>query len=158
MGTPRKHGTELPERAGDGDGGPQGPDRSRGAVARIAASWLSMGVLDKIPTAWRAVALVPAGLILTGALGGCLGDPPPDPATAPLEVVLDGCALNRPDVAPGTHQIALVGSGELVVDDESGQEVHRTESGGELVTEEGTYTFTCTVGDDTSTTTLESAP
>lgn len=158
MGRLRTHSTELLERAADGGGGPQGPDRSCGEIARTAASRSSVSVLDKLPTRWRVVALVPMGLILTGALGGCLGDPPPDPATAPLEVVLDGCALNRPDVAPGTHQLALVGSGELVVDDESGQEVHRTESGGELVTEEGTYTFTCTVGDDTSTTTLESAP
>lgn len=56
-------------------------------------------------------------------VAGCLGDPPPDPATALLEVVLDGCVLNRHEVAPGPHEVALVGSGRLLVTDESGEQV-----------------------------------
>jgi hypothetical protein len=53
-----------------------------------------------------------------GALGvtGCLGDPPPDPRTAPLEVVANGkdagkCALNREDVAPGRHEVLVITEG-----------------------------------------------
>jgi len=87
------------------------------------------------------------GITLGGVLlSGCFGDPPPDPATAPLEVVLDGCLLNRDEVAAGPHDVSVVGDGELVVEDESGAEV--LTGGGTLVTSEGTYTFICTVGAD----------
>jgi len=87
-------------------------------------------------------------------LSGCFGDPPPDPATAPLEVVLDGCLLNRDEVAAGPHDVAVVGDGDLVVQDASGAEV--LAGGGTLVTREGTYTFVCTIGSGESTATLRS--
>jgi hypothetical protein len=84
-------------------------------------------------------------------LTACLGDPPPDPETAPLEVVLDGCVLNRDEVAAGPHEVALVGDGRLVVTDEDGDEVLSLPGGSaELVTTTQTYTFTCTVGDEES--------
>lgn len=96
-------------------------------------------------------------LFAAASVAGCLGDPPPDPATAPLEVVLDGCQLNRDEVAPGTHEVALVGEGRLVVEDESGSEVLRLEGGaGSLVTTAQTYALTCTVDGSASTATLRS--
>lgn len=60
-----------------------------------------------------------------GTLGvsGCLGDPPPDPRSAPLEVVLEGCLLNRESVQAGRHQVAVVGEGTLVVVDPDGADV-----------------------------------
>lgn len=97
------------------------------------------------------------GACVVAALTACLGDPPPDPASAPLEVVLDGCGLNRDEVAVGSHDVALVGEGELVVTDARGQEVLSLPGGSPtLVTTVQTYTFTCSVGDEDTTTTLES--
>lgn len=71
---------------------------------------------------------------------------------------MDGCLLNRPDVAPGTHRVDLILSGDLVVTDESGAEVHAVASGGagELVTTSATYSFTCTVGTHKTSATLDS--
>lgn len=45
-----------------------------------------------------------------------LGDPPPDPATAPLEVVANDsdaavCALNRDDLAAGRHEVMVITEG-----------------------------------------------
>lgn len=57
-------------------------------------------------------------LVVLAALGlsGCLlGDPPPDPAEAPLEVVVgsrtveEDCLLNRASVAAGTHEVTVIG-------------------------------------------------
>lgn len=59
-----------------------------------------------------ALALVSAAGLLT--LAGC-GDPEPDPAVAPIEVVVEGCTLNRDSVAAGTHQVSVVGSGSVSV-------------------------------------------
>ena len=47
-------------------------------------------------------------------LAGC-GDPPPDPATAPIEVILPGCTVNRPSIAPGDHDLSVVGTGAVRV-------------------------------------------
>lgn len=54
---------------------------------------------------------------------GCLGDPPPAPETAPLEVVLEGCTLNRPSVQAGGHDVAVVGSGRVTFTDPAGSVV-----------------------------------
>lgn len=108
-------------------------------------------------TARRAVVHALLSWCAVAAVAGCLGDPPPDPETAPLEVVLDGCLLNRPEVAAGTHDLALVGDGQLVVTDEAGKEVLSLPGGtASLVTSSQTYTFTCTVGTEVTSATLES--
>lgn len=86
-----------------------------------------------------------------------MGDPPPDPESAPLEVVLDGCGLNRDEVAEGSHDVALVGEGALIVTDARDQEVLSLPGGSRtLVTTVQTYTFTCSVGDKETTATLKS--
>lgn len=86
-----------------------------------------------------------------------LGDPPPDPTEAPLEVVLASCLLNRDEVGAGTHNVAVVGAGSLVVTDESGAAVLTLSSGNaDLVTGKQTYTFTCTTGGRSATTRLRS--
>jgi hypothetical protein len=45
-------------------------------------------------------------------LQGCvlMGDPPPAPEVAPIEIVAtrDGCALNRDSVAAGRHEITVI--------------------------------------------------
>lgn len=119
------------------------------------------------------MALVGAGALVT--LQGCLGDEPPDPRSAPLEVVLDGCRLNRPDVEAGSHEISIIGEGRLRITDEAGAKV--LEAGGmqipenapavtampegyppTLVSTSQTYTFTCTVGSKVTSATLKSLP
>lgn len=57
---------------------------------------------------------------VTVVLSGCIGDPRPDPDVAPLEVVIEGCVLNRDTVAPGTHDVSVIGAGEVTFRDESG--------------------------------------
>ena len=116
------------------------------------------------------IGLVPLGRVVTFPLvlcllGGCFGDAPPDPATALLEVVLDQCKLNRPQVAPGSHRIDAIryegeGPGRVVVTDENGEVMLDVASGGAgyLTTTEQTYTFTCTVPAETKTAFLESTP
>ena len=112
-----------------------------------------------------AVATTRAALTLVGAvaLGGCFGDPPPDPATAPLEVVLEGCLLNRSEVAPGAHDVVVINHdkhqpGQLVVSGEDGREVLTlaVDVHEQLVTTDQTYTFTCSVGGEARTSRLES--
>ena len=54
-------------------------------------------------------------LTLLGISGCLLGDPPPDPAEAPIEVVVgsrtveEECLLNRESVAAGTHEVTVIG-------------------------------------------------
>ena len=88
------------------------------------------------------------GVLVAAVLSGCFGDPPPDPADAPLEVVLDGCRLNRPSVQAGTHALAVVGQGRVTVTDPSGRVVLTTRGGegdvpAELAMTEGTYAMAC---------------
>lgn len=99
------------------------------------------------------------------ALTGCFGDPAPNPAEAPLEVVVEGCVLNRANVAPGMHEVSVLNHaekqpGELVVSGEDGTEVLRLSVGGtaQLLTTDQAYTFRCSVGVDQSSSTLESKP
>ncbi len=108
-------------------------------------------------TARRTPVRVVLGGCALAVVAACLGDPPPDPETAPLEVVLDGCVLNRHEVAAGAHDVSLIGTGRLFVTDESGEQVLALpDDATELVTTAQTYTFTCTVGSDETSTTLES--
>ena len=112
---------------------------------------------------WGSVPLRIAGtLACTVLLSSCFGDPAPDPATAPLEVVLDSCALNRDEVAPGTHEVSIVGAGQLLVTDESNTEVLTTSSDGhgtgQLVATEQVYTFTCIADGGESETSLTVSP
>ena len=88
---------------------------------------------------WGAVGSVKTFLLpLIGAVGflgvtGCLGDPPPDPATAPLEVVASGndvgkCALNREEVAAGRHEVVVITEGTqatVELHDEGGKVLFR---------------------------------
>lgn len=43
------------------------------------------------------------------------GGSAPDPAEAPIEVVVEKCDLNRESVAAGTHEVTVVGTGVVVV-------------------------------------------
>jgi hypothetical protein len=92
-------------------------------------------------------------------LSGC-GDPAPDPAQAPIEVVLDGCELNRSAVAPGTHEVSIVGSGRLEILDASGSVVATLSSPApESVTlGEESYTFVCETSGQTERARLDSDP
>ncbi|CAN5523500.1 hypothetical protein BH23ACT6_BH23ACT6_05220 [soil metagenome] len=75
---------------------------------------------------------------------------------------MDSCDLNRPEVAPATHEVALLGRGELVVTDEKENEVLQQlleeDSNVSVILEttDQTYTFSCTVGSETTTATLRS--
>ena len=102
--------------------------------------------------------LVSVTLISALVLSACLGDPPPDPATAPLEVVLEGCRLNRDEVGAGRHEVSVIGEGRLSVQDAAGSEVLSVDGGGmaSLTTTEQTYTFRCQRGDEESSTQLMS--
>lgn len=100
-------------------------------------------------------AIVGASVLVAGT--GCLGDPPPDPETAPLEVVLDTCTLNRPEVAAGIHDVAVVGPGQLIITDEAGEEVLSLTAGNaDLSTTSQTYTLTCITESGKNTATLDS--
>ena len=83
------------------------------------------------------------GLLPLLGLGGCvIGDPPPDPSVAPLEVVVgsrqveEDCLLNRDSVGAGTHEVTVFSEGgpaTVRILDESGEVVFTTEAvtGGE---------------------------
>lgn len=102
-----------------------------------------------------ATALLTAAILV--AATGCLGDPPPDPEIAPLEVVLDTCTLNRPEVGSGIHNVAVVGPGQLVITDETGNEVLTLTAGNaDLTTTSQTYTLTCITGSSKTTAKLKS--
>lgn len=97
------------------------------------------------------------GVALVALLAaGCMGDPEPDPSLAPLEVVVDTCTLNRTSVAPGTHEVALVGSGTVVVTDAAGAQVASLTGPGSIVTTSQVFTFTCTGTGGRTTATLTS--
>jgi hypothetical protein len=97
-------------------------------------------------SARTAVCAVAALAALTG-LAGCAGDPEPDPSTAPLELVLAECTLNRPSVAAGPHTMAVVGKGRATVTDPQGAVVLTAPGGEEQPAEvqlaAGTYGVTC---------------
>lgn len=100
-------------------------------------------------------------------VAACLGDPPPDPAVAALEVIVSSrsqpeqpCLLNRTQVAAGEHEVTLVGESgpaSVVFRTAAGAEVFRGavgEGGGEQVPagtegpasvhlEAGTYRVEC---------------
>jgi hypothetical protein len=78
--------------------------------------------------------LTAAGLLM---LAGCFGDAPPDPASAPLEVVVrssqlpdEPCLLNREEVAAGEHDLTVIDEGSgpssVVVRDPTGAVVFDT--------------------------------
>ena len=93
-----------------------------------------------------AICAVATLTILTG-LAGCAGDPEPDPSSAPLELVLDQCTLNRPSVAAGPHTMAVVGKGRATVTDPHGAVVLTApgdeEEPAEVQLAAGTYGLTC---------------
>ena len=115
-------------------------------------------------------------LSLIGAVGclgltGCLGDPDPDPATAPLEVVANGndagrCVLNRESVAAGSHEVVVITEGVQAIvelhdeggnvlfrqkgdtwpqssEDETMPEVAEDAEGDSVELAAGEYTFVC---------------
>lgn len=97
------------------------------------------------------------------AVAGCFGDPPPDPESAPLEVVMEGCKLNRSDIAAGTHEVTVVGAGVVEISDASGQVVLSVSSEeigqGQLQTTAQSYTVRCTTSSGVeSSAELVSAP
>lgn len=110
-------------------------------------------------------------------LAGCLGDPPPDPSVAPLEVVTgstqnrsEPCLVNRDEVGAGTHELVVIAEGGPVtvsVRDSARTIVFRTEAsvgGGEVVPgsvelEAGSYVVECApTGDSTSEVALRVTP
>ena len=95
----------------------------------------------------RTVVFAVAALAVLTGLAGCAGDPDPDPATAPLELVLEQCTLNRPSVAAGPHTMAVVGKGRATVTDPQGAVVLTAPGGEEQPAEvqlaAGTYGVTC---------------
>jgi len=106
------------------------------------------------PAAVAAVSLLLAGCIF-------LGDPPPDPAVAPIEVVakVDACLLNRESVAAGTHPtIAIIeqGSGRvrLLQDDRLVHELPSGSSPVPVTLASGDYLVECVVDGRRSTAAL----
>lgn len=104
-------------------------------------------------------------LIVVPALmvAGCLGDPPPPASSAPVEVVIEGCELNRSEIAAGTHEVSVVGAGLVEIVDASGQVVLSVSSEdvgqGRLETTAQTYTIRCNPSSGVeSSTELDSAP
>ena len=96
-------------------------------------------------------------------LVGCLliGDPPPDPAVAPIEVVakVDSCLLNRDSVAAGTHDTAVIieqGTGRvrLLRDDRLVQELFSGPTPTPLTLTSGDYVVECVVDGRRSTAAL----
>jgi hypothetical protein len=94
----------------------------------------SMGAHSgSIPRAGRRSSALLLGVLPLLGLAGCsIGDPPPDPSVAPLEIVVEssqaeeGCLLNRESVAAGTHEVTVISEGRpatVRIVDESGQVV-----------------------------------
>ena len=126
------------------------------------------------------------GLALAGAtlLCGCLGDPPPDPETQPLEIIAGNpdpeygpCLLNVDEVGAGTHELtsmSMAGSATVRILDPSGAVIferrldeHAAEAGGHEVQGEapesvrlgpGDHRVECTLSDGTHTTGLLVVP
>ena len=76
---------------------------------------------------------------------------------------MDGCKLNRPDVAAGTHELLVVGAGVVDISDASGQVVLSVASNGngqgQLQTTAQSYTVRCTTPSGVeSSAELDSAP
>lgn len=123
-----------------------------------------MVLLGRVPAAVAALGLLCGAC--TGSTGPSssstavigLGDPEPAPSVAPLEIVLESCSLNRPSVAPGTHEVALVGTGTVTFTDSSGVVVATFTGAGDIVTEREVYTITCTSSAATARATLTSTP
>ena len=99
-------------------------------------------------------------LLLSLVTVECLGDPPPDPRVAPLEIVAGSrqrpdqpCVLSRDEVSAGTHEVSVVAeNGPAVVRlrDRAGGVVFEAEGAGgsgpapHLVRlSQGTYTVEC---------------
>lgn len=95
----------------------------------------------------RAALATAAAVAALGVLGGCMGDPPPDPSAAPLELVLQSCTLNREAVAAGGRTMAVVGKGRATLTDPQGSVVLTAPGGEESPAEvqltAGTYGVTC---------------
>ncbi len=122
------------------------PGWSTGAVTQPRQRRLARTTRRTARAAVFAVAALAALAALTG-LAGCAGDPEPDPSTAPLELVLEQCTLNRPSVAAGSHTVAVVGKGRATVTDPQGAVVLTAPGGEEQPAEvqlaAGTYGVTC---------------
>ena len=96
--------------------------------------------------------------VVSPLLAGCLiGDGPPDPAVAPIEVVakVDSCLLNRDSVAAGTHEITVImeqGTGRVrLLQDDRLVQVLPSEP---LTLMSGDYVFECVVDGRRSTAAL----
>ena len=88
-----------------------------GSTARTGRQWCAL-LLGVLP--------------LLGLSGCVIGDPPPDPSVAPLEVIVESsvaeedCLLNRDSVAAGTHEVTVISEGRpatVRILDESGDVV-----------------------------------
>ena len=103
--------------------------------------------------------------VVSTLLSGCifLGDPPPEPNVAPIEVVAkpDSCVLNRDSVAPGTHEVAVImeeGSGRVrlvkdgkVLLDRPIRDQSSVVDQSELELQQGSYDVECVVDGQAST-------
>ena len=108
----------------------------------------------------RRTAVAPL-LLLAAAASACLGDPAPDPAVQPLEVVVGSettpdqpCLLNVAEVGAGTHDVTVIsqsGPATVRILDPAGTVVLEAEAeGGESAAqpgsvelEAGTYRVEC---------------
>jgi hypothetical protein len=86
-------------------------------------------------------------LAALAGLTGCGGAAEPKPSSNGLEVVLEGCRINRSSVPAGAHTVRVLGSGRATVTDPQGAVV-LTAPGGEeepadLSLSRGTYDVTC---------------
>ncbi|SES33988.1 hypothetical protein SAMN05216199_2959 [Pedococcus cremeus] len=86
-------------------------------------------------------------LAALAGLAGCSGAAEPKPSSTGLEVVLEGCRINRSSVPAGAHSVRVLGSGRATVTDPQGAVV-LTAPGGEeepadLSLSRGTYDVTC---------------
>lgn len=99
-----------------------------------------------------------------GLLSGCMGDPPPDPETQPLEIIVGNpdlkhgsCLLNVDEVGAGTHEVtplALAGKARVRILDPFGVVVFKltieensTEGGGHEVQQDDVGTVRLEAGE-----------